>query len=47
MEYILSAHPKTLFTHFKTKTKSIDTYRVLRCCVLMKISKHSDTHGMG
>ena len=33
---IMSAHHITLFTHFKTTTKSIDIFRVLRCCVLMK-----------
>ena len=40
---ILSAHSITLFTHFKTSTKSIDIYKVLRCCVLMKKSKHSES----
>ena len=29
-------HPITIFTHFKTNTKSIGIYRVLRCCVLLK-----------
>ena len=28
--------PIALFTHFKTNTKSIGIYRVLRCCVLLK-----------
>ena len=42
---IKSAHPtKTRFTHFKTNS---NIYRVLRCCVLMKKSKHSETHEMG
>ena len=44
---IESTHPMILFTHFKTNTKSIDIYRVLRCCVLMKKSKHSESHEMG
>ena len=44
---IKSNHPITLFTHFKTNTKFIDMYRVLRCCVLMKKSKHSESHEMG
>ena len=29
-------HPITLFTHFKTNTKSIGIYRGLRCCMLLK-----------
>ena len=29
-------HPITLFTHFKTNTKSIAIYRLARCCVLLK-----------
>ena len=40
-------HPTTLFTHFKTNTKSIDIHRVLRFCVLMKKSKRSERHEMG
>ena len=44
---IQSAHPITLFTHFKTNTKSINMYRLLRCCVLIKKSKHSESHEMG
>ena len=44
---IQRAHPITPFTHFKTNTKSIDIYRVVRCCVLMKKSKHSENHEMG
>ena len=37
MEYKERAHPLTLFSHLKTNTKSIDIYRVLRCCELQKI----------
>ena len=37
----------TFFTHFKTNTKSISIYRVLRCCVLLKKSKHCESHEMG
>ena len=44
---IQSAHPITLFAHFKTNTKSIDIYRVLRCCVLKVISKHTESHEKG
>ena len=33
---IQSDHPITLLTHFKTNTKSISIYKVLRCCVLLK-----------
>ena len=33
---IQSAHPVTLFTQFKTNTKSINIYRVSRHCVLLK-----------
>ena len=40
MEYIESSSYNT-FSHFKTKTKSSDIYRVLRCCLLAKKSKHS------
>ena len=35
-ESIESSYYNT-FTHFKTNTKSIGIYRVLRCCVLIKI----------
>ena len=35
MEYIEYTSFKT-FTHFKTNTKSIGIYRVLRFCVLLK-----------
>ena len=44
---IQSANPITLFTHFKTNTKSIDIHRVLRCSVLMKKSKHCGSNEMG
>ena len=43
---IQSAHPLTLFAHFKTNTKSMDLYRALRC-VQMKKSKHGESHVMG
>ena len=36
MEYI-EPTPYNIFTHFKTSTKSIGIYSVLRCCVLFKI----------
>ena len=37
----------TLFTHFKTNTKYIDVYTVLRCSELVKKSKHSESLEMG
>ena len=36
MEYLGRASYNT-FIRFKTKNKSIDIYRVLRCCALLKI----------
>ena len=33
---IQRAHLRTLFTHFKTNTKTIGIYQVLGCCVLFK-----------
>ena len=44
---IYSVNPITLFTHFKTNTKSIDIHRVLRCSVLLKKSKHCESNEMG
>ena len=34
---IYREHLRTLSTHFKTNTKTIVIYRVLGCCVLLKI----------
>ena len=35
MEYIEREHLRTLFTHFKTNTKTIGIYRVLGWCALL------------
>ena len=44
---IESTHPITLFTHFKTNTKSIAIYRVLRCCELLKNQNIVTVHEIG
>ena len=46
MEYLERSF-YNLFSNFKTNTKSIDIDRVFRCCVLMKKSKHRESHEMG
>ena len=43
---IYSAHPITLFTHFKTNTKSTSIYRLLTTCLLLNL-RYSESHEMG